>query len=462
MALPTLNPSESEDQISTTPEAPSHTEVLKQLERIVNSPLFCNSKRYPVFLRYIVEHTLTGHPETLKERTLGIEVFHRQPDYDTNADPVVRVTAGEIRKRLAQYYQTAGREQELRLDLPVGSYVPHFSAALPARNTEAQAWPAFTPESLHESLRQWQAERHLEAEPLTMAVQPAPLQPSGIERGGDVMQDDFSAKHRVPQSAAVAIVVVALVAGFAFLATLAVQYASRDDQATFWKPILHNEAATLIVLGVHTLGPDGKDLSPGSQATSASQRGESMLASMTNSEMIPVSDVVSYSAIVNMLSRNAHSFRTQSATATTFDQLQRGPVILIGGLDNLWTLRFTSGLRYRFVPGERDSVGAIVDTQKPKSEWRFDNAQGAMANSQDFAIVASFFDPGIEQQVLIAAGIGKSGTAAAAEFLTDRAHMRHWLAKSSSATNRNVEWVISTQIVEGQQGPPHVVASAVW
>src|SRR5664279_5937587 len=83
--------------------------VQAQLDRMVADPLFKNSRRFPVFLRYVVEHTLDGCPEALKERTLGIEVFGRPPNYDTNADPVVRATAGEIRKRIAQYYHGVER-----------------------------------------------------------------------------------------------------------------------------------------------------------------------------------------------------------------------------------------------------------------------------------------------------------------------------------------------------------------
>lgn len=64
--------------------------------------------------------------EPLKERTLGIEVFGREPDYDTNLDPVVRTTAVEIRKRIAQYYHEPGHEAEIRIDFPPGTYVPEF------------------------------------------------------------------------------------------------------------------------------------------------------------------------------------------------------------------------------------------------------------------------------------------------------------------------------------------------
>jgi hypothetical protein len=104
----------------------SRSELLEQLERIVRSKHFRNSKRYPTFLRFVVEQTLAGKTEGLKERTLGVDVFARPSHYDTNEDPIVRVTAGEIRKRIAQYYQEPGHGEELRIDLPLGSYVPHF------------------------------------------------------------------------------------------------------------------------------------------------------------------------------------------------------------------------------------------------------------------------------------------------------------------------------------------------
>ena len=101
--------------------------VRSQLEKIVSDARFTASKRYPCLLRYIVEQTLAGNEDDLKERTLGIEVFHRPPDYDTNADPVVRLCAAEVRKRLAQYYQSPAHVGQLKIDLNPGSYVPVFS-----------------------------------------------------------------------------------------------------------------------------------------------------------------------------------------------------------------------------------------------------------------------------------------------------------------------------------------------
>src|SRR5438045_7815788 len=78
--------------------------VREQLSRLLVHPLFANSKRYPALLAYAVEQTLLGNAGDLKERSIGVEVFGRSPTYDANADPVVRITAGEVRKRLTQYY----------------------------------------------------------------------------------------------------------------------------------------------------------------------------------------------------------------------------------------------------------------------------------------------------------------------------------------------------------------------
>src|SRR5437773_1679555 len=108
----------------------SRQTVLAQLERILDSPQFHSSKKCSLFLRYVVEHASDNHIECLKERVLGVEVFKRDPQYDTNQDPVVRGTAGEVRKRLAQYYLEPGRAEELRISMPAGSYVPEIHQPL--------------------------------------------------------------------------------------------------------------------------------------------------------------------------------------------------------------------------------------------------------------------------------------------------------------------------------------------
>src|ERR1700677_4163824 len=105
---------------------PSEAEVREQLNRLLANPFFSNSKRFPMFLRFVVDHTLAGDAKNIKERTLGIEIFGRDAEYDTASDPIVRVTAAEIRKRVAQYYQDPAHLKEVRITLPSGSYIPQF------------------------------------------------------------------------------------------------------------------------------------------------------------------------------------------------------------------------------------------------------------------------------------------------------------------------------------------------
>ncbi len=93
---------------------------------MLSSPVFRGSKRLSGFLRYIVIDTLDNGGAELKERLIGVHVFGRPADYDTSAEPVVRVSAGDLRKRIAQYYHEPACEHELRIDLPVGSYHPVF------------------------------------------------------------------------------------------------------------------------------------------------------------------------------------------------------------------------------------------------------------------------------------------------------------------------------------------------
>jgi hypothetical protein len=101
-------------------------QVRRQMERLLETAHFKNSRRYPALLRFIVEETLEGRGEFLKERLLGVRVFNRPPDYDTADDPIARVTIAEIRKRIAQYYHEEAHETEMRIELMPGHCRPEF------------------------------------------------------------------------------------------------------------------------------------------------------------------------------------------------------------------------------------------------------------------------------------------------------------------------------------------------
>jgi hypothetical protein len=438
-------------------------ELLEQLERIVTSDHFRHSKRYPSFLRFIVERTVEENTEVLKERNLGTEVFGRPSDYDTSADPIVRVTAGEVRKRIAQYYQTAGHEHEPRIELPLGSYVPHFHPAglLPAQETRHDAGLDPAHDAAHETAHETQVPGS-SADPASAVL--APPVPAGYE------SLPVEVPARVPGSRSLwrprllwtLCVAVALAAVAGSLFGVSVLRSRPRDRGIddFWQSVTPASGA-LIVLGVHSIDSNGKELPHAPEASIIRNEPQTALDAMIASDMVPVSDVIGYSRITDLLTRRAVTYRTKSSTDAELDELRLGPVVLVGGFNNVWTMRLASNLRYRLVP-KTATIRTIQDSQHPATVWTFDNLQPAIGNSRDYAIVASYFDPTIEQHVIIAAGIGKNGTTAATEFVTSDRDLKNWLAENRLPANRNVELVLSTEVLDGEPGPPHVIAYTAW
>jgi len=116
-----------------------HEAIRSQLAQILASSEFRGSQRCQEFLRFVVEQTLAGHAGVMKERTIGTEAFGRAADYDTNLDGVVRIKASEVRKRLSLYYAGSGKAANVVIELPVGSYVPNFTARDPSSSSNGSA-----------------------------------------------------------------------------------------------------------------------------------------------------------------------------------------------------------------------------------------------------------------------------------------------------------------------------------
>ena len=116
--------------------------VQAALDKILASPGFSSAERLTRFLSFTVSETLAGNADRLKESMLGVEVFGRKPTYDPRMDAVVRTEAVKLRARLREYYETAGRDDALRIDLPKGGYVPQFVPREPAVTDAAATLPA--------------------------------------------------------------------------------------------------------------------------------------------------------------------------------------------------------------------------------------------------------------------------------------------------------------------------------
>ena len=108
------------------PEGITAANVRKCVDRILRSDVFASSERMARFLRFAVDETLAGRGSHLKEYSIGLAVFDRPQSYDPRTDPLVRVEARRLRDKLKSYYQTEGKGEPLRIELPKGSYAPHF------------------------------------------------------------------------------------------------------------------------------------------------------------------------------------------------------------------------------------------------------------------------------------------------------------------------------------------------
>jgi len=109
-----------------SPDVVSDDQVRQQLRRILESDMFRRSPQMERFLKLVVERSLHGHPEELKEYALGRDVFNRGEDYDPRADSIVRVEAQRLRRKLREYYESNGTGDPVLIDLPAGSYVAVF------------------------------------------------------------------------------------------------------------------------------------------------------------------------------------------------------------------------------------------------------------------------------------------------------------------------------------------------
>src|ERR1019366_4542597 len=138
--------------------------VLRELAAILNSPIFQPSKRGQQFLSYVVHHRLDGNHDRLKERTIGVDLFQRPVAYATGDDPVVRVQAGEVRRRLEQYYQANPNSSEVRIELHVGSYTPEFKWVRPDKQMAPPCLPQSEPASQETDQRMGHGHESTQAE----------------------------------------------------------------------------------------------------------------------------------------------------------------------------------------------------------------------------------------------------------------------------------------------------------
>jgi len=426
--------------------------ILQELQEVLASPQFCNSKRYPALLRHVVLASLAGKADLLKERTLGIEVFDRQPDYDTNTDTIVRYTAGEVRKRLSLYYHD--HESRLQISLPAGSYAPEFlcavpdEAAIPHPETlyPAEATTTFDLPPVFETVAQPPHTALLASSEIPFfAPSPSPeASPSSQAAHAPRQAASNGSLRRGWMALLGALVVLTLIAlarhGMGLRHPL--QQSALDE---FWTPVLHEPGETLICSGGVVFAPQ--------KFSGVMTAGKDIAYPFVSMQI-----ATAIARITGQLERSGAHVQMQSSASTPLTDLRERPVILVGGYNNEWTMRLLAPLRFHF----GDSPESIVDREHPGSIWQRDPSL-PYSSADDYALVARFHDTTTGSLIVAIAGIGRNGTEAAADFATSPHYLDLLRNRvGGDLSEKNVEAVLKIRVIDGKTGAPSLEAVNVW
>ena len=406
------------------PENKNDAEKVREcLEAVLSTPRFASSKRYPALLRYVVEKTLCGESETLKERTIGIEVFSRPPNYDTGSDTVVRYAAGEVRKRLSLYYHEEGAGKPIQIELPAGSYVPDFYVEERLSKSEA--------------VEKWEPSAAVQESGTSTGLSdgPAFLPP---------VTEPRSRSLRLWRWALPAVLMILCCGAAIWLHELHIRSSAYD---AFWYPLREASRGSPVLVCPAAIVFSSNGLTGVDPAQTPSQ--DAMLSPETARSMSEISDVLGAERI---------PFTVRLPAVVTGDELSRHPAVLIGAYNNRVTLQAVEDLRYRFsgraTQSIYDATQPTVSWARPRS-WR--NEPG-----NDYALFARFRSTRTKQWTYVIAGLGRAGTEAAAAMVTSPDQLASIASRLPPDWNSSNFEVVLRVEVRANRATVEPTVEAVW
>ena len=434
------------------------TSILQELESILGSPFFQTSKRSQQFLSYVVRHHLEGNHDRLKERTIGVDLFHRPVGYPTGDDPVVRVQAGEVRRRLEQYYHTNPNHSPVRIELHPGSYSPQFRWA----ELEPQLQDTASAE-LHGKYAPQGASHGREG--------PRPLQHV-------VEEIRHKPENRNPFVWPWMVGGLAIVAGLVLIgASILRAKAPANALEQFWSPALSSSEPVLICMAKpsvylpslklyqrHSRTPE-KFLSQFERLTTSPDLQPNDRLVWGDMVEYPdyglaAGDVYAAIRLSALLGKIGKMNQVRIGGNYSFEDLRNFPAVVIGAFNNRWTMQMTSNLHFRFAEEGGESI--IREDGSGGRRWYSKTDSNGKA-TEDFAVVTRLLNSKTGQFVVVVAGIKSYGTQAAGEFVSNPEGLEKALRTAPKDWNRkNLQVVIHTAVTDSVPGPPEVVATYVW
>jgi hypothetical protein len=418
------------------------------LDDILQSTPFRTSRQCQDLFRYIVEHSLAGSDDLLRERVIGIEVFRRAPDYDTAQDPVVRLRAADVKKRLAQYYQTQKNSNgQWKIEIPTGSYKAQFHRPEGAVSQVATATDVTHPSS--EAI--------------------ASQRPEGL------IGNTRLRKRTLFWATGATILLAALFAGLMLTQHTTTPTGNTFD--LFWGPVLENPRPVFVCTGSNSVYVLSSKAIAKYKATHSHRQDSTTnletvvpleeLRNFSGDDFIPVKDrflttgdASATAQISSLLTSRHHPYDLRFGTDLSFGDLRNSSAVLIGAFNNSWTLNTTDNLRFVYESGDSPEMHVQDKFDTSRSWWpKFLGEK----DSDDYAIVSRILDSKTGSVLVTIAGLTHRGTQAAGDFTTNPALFAEFIKQAPKDWSRkNLQIVLHTKVVNDIPGPPTVVASYYW
>jgi hypothetical protein len=368
------------------PDSPSAGEIREQVDRVVHSLTLGGSEALRQLLAYLADHAVLYPGQPAREKEVALGVFSRPADFDPRADSVVRVHAGRLRSKLAEYYMGEGAADQVVLEIPKGAYL------LVSRYREA-------------AVREY-------------AGAPGPPAKSWV----------FWAKL----AAGTVVLVTAAAAGYYIGRSGAVTLPAPEGRAlqAFWKGFFAPADAPLIIFGNPRFA--GSDFDGMRYSRDSDDPLSGVIDTFTS-----VGDLAGVFEITRLLSSLGQSPILKRAQLLTWDDAADRNVVIVGSPIPIRALRersFLDELQFRDRTTEaRPSAGAIVNKHPLPGEEAIYFGPDTRPYAFDYAVVARL--PGLRASrwMLVLAGTTSHGTQAAAEMVCRDRLVEQLLAKLGAA-----------------------------